>query len=56
MGMLMITCPTTKKPVPTGIAMDKESFKTATLTNNSVSCAACGKMHTWSKKDAYVAG
>lgn len=55
MGMLMITCPTTKKPVHTGFLMDKKSFETATLTNNSVSCSACGKTHTWSKKDAYVA-
>ncbi len=56
MGMVMITCPTTKKPLPTGIAMDKASFNSSTLTNNSVSCPHCGKMHVWSKKDAFHAG
>jgi endogenous inhibitor of DNA gyrase (YacG/DUF329 family) len=56
MGMVMIVCPTTKKPVPTGIAMDKASFNSSTLTNNSVSCPHCGKMHVWSKRDAFLAG
>jgi endogenous inhibitor of DNA gyrase (YacG/DUF329 family) len=56
MGMVMITCPKTKKPVPTGISMDKASFNSSTLTNNSVGCPHCGSMHVWNKKDAYVAG
>jgi hypothetical protein len=51
-GMVMIKCPNTGQMVPTGIAMDKEGFKTAELANNSFQCPACRQTHTWSKKDA----
>jgi len=51
MAMLMIKCPTTQKPVPTGIAMDKKSFETAKLFANAVQCPHCKQMHTWDKKD-----
>ncbi len=54
MGMVMIKCPTTGQAVETGIAMDKQSFERKNITNNSVICPACGKKHTWSKKDAWV--
>ena len=53
MPNVMITCPATKKPVPTGIVMDAPSFAAATLTSNSFCCPACGQMHTWSKKDGF---
>jgi len=55
MPMIMITCPNTKQPVPTGIGADEESFRTMTLDNNFVQCSACGQLHTWSKKDAFLA-
>jgi hypothetical protein len=55
-GTVMTTCPVTRKPVSTGIVMDKESFASSTLLNNSVSCPHCGRIHTWSKQDAYIAG
>jgi endogenous inhibitor of DNA gyrase (YacG/DUF329 family) len=51
MPMLTIKCPNTGKPVITGISMDKQSFATATLTDNSVSCPHCGQAHVWTKKD-----
>lgn len=51
MAALMIRCPTTGKPVPTGMAADKESFKTMNYDNNSVQCPHCKQPHTWSKKD-----
>ena len=53
-GMVIITCPVTRRPVPTGIAMDAVSFQSSTLMNNSVSCPHCGGMHTWSKHNAYL--
>lgn len=57
MGMVMIKCPTTGKPVPTGIGMDKGSFEGSSLTDNTVaSCPHCGADHTWSKSDAYLEG
>ena len=56
MPRIMIKCPKTKKLVPTGFAMDKASFDNPTnvLTNNTVSCPACGQNHTWSKSDAVL--
>lgn len=55
MGMVMIKCPTTGKAIPTQIGMDKQSFQSSTLVNNTIGpCPACGQFHTWSKKDAWV--
>jgi hypothetical protein len=55
MAQVMIKCPKTGKLVPTGIVMDKISFKTSTLTNNTLgNCPACGENHVWSKKDAIL--
>ena len=53
--MVMITCPNTGKPVPTGIGMNKASWATTTLADNTVGeCPHCGQTHTWSKEDAYL--
>lgn len=52
--MVMITCPTTGEVVPTGIAMDPESFKSSDLRSNSVGCGACGQSHTWEKGEAFL--
>ncbi len=54
MATVMIKCPTTGKDVSTGMSMDQQSFQTATLSNNSVRCSACGKDHVWNKKDAFL--
>jgi endogenous inhibitor of DNA gyrase (YacG/DUF329 family) len=51
MAMLMIKCPATGKPTPTGVAMDKKSFETSVLTNNTTTCPHCKGAHMWSKKD-----
>lgn len=52
MPMLMIKCPKTQKPIPTGMAVgDKKSFENSDFSNNSTSCPACGGMHKWDKKD-----
>ncbi|MGH8257502.1 MAG: hypothetical protein ACRET0_14970 [Steroidobacteraceae bacterium] len=32
--------------------MDAEEFARAPLTNNVVRCAACGRVHQWTKQDA----
>jgi endogenous inhibitor of DNA gyrase (YacG/DUF329 family) len=52
MSMLFIKCPTTGKPVPTGIDVPKE-MNLGGFTNNSVNCPYCGKVHTWNGKDAF---
>jgi predicted RNA-binding Zn-ribbon protein involved in translation (DUF1610 family) len=51
--MLMINCPETNIPVPTGIAMSPAALETTNLTGNSFKCPQCGEMHTWRKKDAF---
>ena len=50
----MIKCPRTGRAIATGIGMSRDTFKTSTLTHNSVRCPACGQTHTWDKKDAWV--
>jgi hypothetical protein len=55
-GRIMIKCPVTGKPLPTGIGIDKKSWENPSnqFSNNQIGpCPHCGQMHTWSKKDAY---
>jgi endogenous inhibitor of DNA gyrase (YacG/DUF329 family) len=55
MAEVMIKCPETGKLVPTGFSMDKASFESSSLKNNTLSdCPACGKNHVWSKEDAVL--
>ena len=56
MPEIMITCPSTGKPIPVGIALPKQSFDASTFLNATVSCPHCGQTHTWNKEDAYVEG
>jgi hypothetical protein len=57
MARVMIKCPSTGKPLSTGMDFGKQAFETSTLTNNTVGpCPHCGQMHTWSKKDAWLEG
>ncbi len=57
MGQVMIKCPETQKPVSTGMDLPESVFKSPTteLTGNAFRCPECGNIHTWDKKDAYVA-
>lgn len=55
MGTLFIACPTTGNILSTGMSMDKASFESSTLVNNSVGpCPHCGATHTWSKENAML--
>jgi predicted RNA-binding Zn-ribbon protein involved in translation (DUF1610 family) len=54
MGAVKIKCPTTGKAVSTGIAMDRASFESSQMSDNKFKCPACGQMHAWDKKDAWV--
>jgi endogenous inhibitor of DNA gyrase (YacG/DUF329 family) len=57
MGRVMFKCPTTGKPVFTGMGMDKGMLESdaVQLTHNTTGpCPHCGKDHTWSKKDVWV--
>lgn len=56
-GTVLIACPVTGEPVPTGFVMDPASFESATLVDNSFGpCPSCGRVHTWSKPDAWIEG
>ena len=51
-GAISIRCPTTGKPVSTGMSMEPASFYRSVLTGNSVKCPHCGTTHIWSKSEA----
>lgn len=54
MARVMIRCPETGNPVPTGIVMDFETFKTVTMNDNTLgSCPECGEDHVWQGSDAF---
>ena len=57
MGQVLIKCPTTGKPLATGMAMPKAAFQASSFQNNTVGpCPHCGRSHTWSKANAWVEG
>jgi len=49
---IFIECPTTRKLVFTGFAMDRATFESSPIEQNAVHCPACGKEHEWQKSDA----
>jgi hypothetical protein len=53
--MILIKCPVTQEPLPTNMSMEIESFELSDLSRNSTSCAHCGGIHVWDKKDAHLA-
>ena len=53
MGVLMIQCPSTGREVSTGIEMlDVEQLPAVKATTR---CPACGRVHEWTKHDAWLA-
>lgn len=58
MPAIFITCPTTGKPVDTGIYLDSQTFNNpaTTMEHNTLECPHCGQRHTWGKKEAYPEG
>ena len=53
---VLINCPTTGKPVKTGMFMNRQLFRKEVFDNREVKCPHCGKIHVWSKKDSHLAG
>ena len=53
MGMIMIACPSTGRAVSTGI----ETIEVDRLPNviATTVCSACGRVHEWTKSDAWLA-
>jgi hypothetical protein len=52
MPTLYIKCPSTGKPVSTGISVPLNSDRKG-LFQNTVQCPHCKKMHTWDGEEAY---
>jgi endogenous inhibitor of DNA gyrase (YacG/DUF329 family) len=56
MATISIMCPTTGKPVGTGMTMEPASFYRSILTGNSLRCPHCRATHIWSKAQAVFDG
>ena len=54
MEKIMILCSVTKQPVSTGLMLPKGMFETVNIRDTSTKCPSCGKVHVWSKRDAFV--
>lgn len=55
MGVVMIWCPTTRRPVPTGIETDPRTFASLPDEPTQTKCPACGSVHVWWKGEAWLA-
>jgi peptide subunit release factor 1 (eRF1) len=56
MAELEITCPRTRRTVPTGIAIDVQSLVSTWALTLKVKCPHCGKEHETVVREAYVDG
>jgi hypothetical protein len=53
MGILMINCPSTGRAVSTGIEMSGVDQLPNVIAQTE--CSACGRVHEWTKDDAWLA-
>ena len=56
MPKILINCPVRRKVVPTGLATEKIKFESLGEIEFTLVCPACGRMHRWEKKTAWVEG
>lgn len=54
MGTVVIRCPKTGKIVPVGFEAVRETFHADENTMAVTLCPACGEVHQWQKRDAWV--
>lgn len=54
MGTVVIRCPETGKTVPVGFEAVRETFHAPENALATIHCPACGKLHQWQKRDAWV--
>lgn len=52
----MITCPMTQREVATGFEADWVTFPEAPFPRKKLRCPACGRTHTWGRRDAFLEG
>jgi hypothetical protein len=53
MPRVFTRCERTGQPVATQLVMDQRSFETVRLPVFMFACAACGRVHTWRKEEAW---
>ena len=53
-AMVVIKCPETDQEVPIGIRLDLHTLDKLPVDCASIECPACGKMHKWSKDNAFL--
>jgi hypothetical protein len=54
MGMVMIKCPQTGRPIPTGIEIDRERFRCSPVFFSRTHCPVCRTDHAWFAREAWV--
>ena len=54
MGMVMVKCPQTGRPIPTGIETNHESFQRCTVFFARTRCPICCTEHAWFAREAWV--
>lgn len=54
MGMVMVKCPQTGRAIPTGIRIDRESFRRSPVFFKRTLCPLCRTDHTWFAREAWV--
>jgi hypothetical protein len=51
---VMIMCPESGEPVPTGVRIDPASVETTDRSERSFVCPHCFHVHTWTMDDAWI--
>jgi hypothetical protein len=51
---LLVRCPSTSKLTDTGRTIEEERWQTAAVKSQKFTCAHCGGVHTWTKKDVVL--
>ncbi|PYI49282.1 MAG: hypothetical protein DMF10_01805 [Verrucomicrobia bacterium] len=51
---LLVRCPSTSKLTDTGMTIEEKRWQEATVKTQKVTCAHCGSVHTWTKKDVVL--
>jgi hypothetical protein len=56
MPQILIRCPKFGRAIATGLQTEKIKFESLAGIQFSVVCPACGKIHRWRQRDAWIAG
>ena len=54
MGAVMIQCPATGQPIPTGIEAEGRTFACSPVFFSDTYCPVCNANHRWFARDAWV--